>query len=107
MHQVILVLVILLFRSLNDSSVISAIFTIAGYTYGPLLGLYAFGLFNKIKVKDKYVPVVCFLSPVVCFILNEFSVILFGGYQFGFELLVLNGAITYLGLYLIKSNVKT
>ena len=104
--SVILVFVILIFRSLNDSSVISAIFTIAGYTYGPLLGLYAFGLFNRIKVKDNYVPVVCFLSPIVCLILNKFSVTLFSGYQFGFELLVLNGAITFLGLYMIRVNVK-
>ena len=104
--SVILVFVILLFRSLNDSSVISAVFTIAGYTYGPLLGLYAFGLFNKIKVKDNYVPVVCFLSPILCLILNKFSVTLFSGYQFGFELLVLNGAITFLGLYMIRINVK-
>ena len=104
--SVILVFVILIFRSLNDSSVISAIFTIAGYTYGPLLGLYAFGLFNRIKVKDNYVPIVCFLSPILCLILNKFSVTLFSGYQFGFELLVLNGAITFLGLYMIKVNVK-
>lgn len=94
------------FRSLNDSSVISAIFTLAGYTYGPLLGLYAFGLFGTSKVKDLYVPFVCILSPVLCYVLNTYSVQLLGGYQFGFELLVLNGFITYIGLFFISKKTK-
>ena len=100
--SVILVIVILIFKVINDQSVISAIFTVAGYTYGPLLGLYSFGLFTKFKVKDRLVPWVALLSPVICYVLNVFSDTLLGGYQFGFELLILNGLITFIGLYLIK-----
>lgn len=100
--SVILVIVILIFKAINDQSVISTIFTVAGYTYGPLLGLYSFGLFTKFKVKDKLVPWVALFSPVICYILNIYSETLLGGYQFGFELLILNGLITFTGLYLIK-----
>lgn len=100
--SVILVIVILIFKVINDQSVISAIFTVAGYTYGPLLGLYSFGLFTKFKVKDRLVPWVALLSPVICYVLNIFSDTLLGGYRFGFELLILNGLITFTGLYLIK-----
>ena len=100
--SVSLVIVILIFKVINDQSVISAIFTVAGYTYGPLLGLYSFGLFTKFKVKDRLVPWVALLSPVICYALNIFSDTLLGGYRFGFELLILNGLITFTGLYLIK-----
>lgn len=100
--SIILVIVILIFKVINDQSVISAIFTVAGYTYGPLLGLYSFGLFTKFKVKDRLVPWVALLSPVICYVLNIFSDTLLGGYRFGFELLILNGLITFTGLYLIK-----
>ncbi|MCH7656699.1 MAG: sodium:solute symporter [Bacteroidetes bacterium] len=100
--SVILVIVILIFKAINDQSVISTIFTVAGYTYGPLLGLYSFGLFTKFKVKDKLVPWVALFSPVICYILNIYSETLLGGYRFGFELLILNGLITFTGLYLIK-----
>ncbi len=100
--SVVLVIVILIFKVINDQNVISAIFTVAGYTYGPLLGLYSFGLFTKFKVKDRLVPWVALLSPVICYVLNVFSDTLLGGYQFGFELLILNGLITFIGLYLIK-----
>lgn len=100
--SVILVIVILIFKVINDQSVISAIFTVAGYTYGPLLGLYSFGLFTKFKVKDRLVPWIALLSPVICYVLNIFSDTLLGGYRFGFELLILNGLITFTGLYLIK-----
>jgi solute:Na+ symporter, SSS family len=96
--SVVLGIVILAFRAVNDQSVISAIFTVAGYTYGPLLGLYAFGLFTKLSVRDKWVPVVAILSPVVCFFLSKYSVVLFNGYKFGFELLMVNGALTFFGL---------
>lgn len=93
-----LVVVILIFRAVNDDSVISAVFTAAGYTYGPLLGLYAFGMMTKLNVRDRWVPVVCILSPIVCYVLNLYSVELMGGYKFGFELLILNGALTFAGL---------
>lgn len=92
--------VIVLFRIINDKSVVSAVFTVAGYTYGPLLGLFAFGILTKRKVVDRYVPVICVMAPVVCYVLNHYSKEWFGGYQFGFELLLLNGALVFMGLFL-------
>ncbi|MGZ2371129.1 sodium:solute symporter [Ancylomarina sp. YFZ004] len=102
----ILLLVILLFRAINDDSVISAIFTVAGYTYGPLLGLYAFGLFTSIQVKDKWVPLVTIVAPVLCYVFAQNSVDWFG-FKLGFELLMLNGFLTFIGLFVIRrSKVK-
>jgi hypothetical protein len=95
-------LVIIIFRIINDDSVISAVFTAAGYTYGPLLGLFAFGLITKISIKDKWVPIVCILSPIICYILNIYSKDIFFGYQIGFELLLLNGILTFIGLVLLN-----
>ena len=94
---------ILIFRSLNDRAVIDKLFTIAGYTYGPLLGLFSFGLFTKRKILDKATPFIALLSPVICYILSKNSVILFNGYKFGFELLLLNGLLTFLGLWVFSS----
>jgi SSS family transporter len=102
MMSVVMFLCILLFRAINKESVIKELFTIAGYTYGPLLGLYAFGLFTSLQLKDKYVPFVCILSPAVCYLLSRHSSAWFSGYQFGFELLALNGLITFCGLYALK-----
>ncbi|MCB0754365.1 MAG: sodium:solute symporter, partial [Flavobacteriales bacterium] len=104
----LLVLTIMIFRWVNDESVISAVFRVAGYTYGPLLGLYAFGLFTKLKVRDKLVPIVCIASPVLTYIINANSKAWLGGYKFGFELLILNGALTFIGLLLVskKSELK-
>ena len=93
---------ILAFWYINDSSVINALFTLAGYTYGPLLGLYSFGIFTKWQVKDKWVPLVCILSPVLTYVLNLNSEAWFWGYKFSFELLIINGLITFLGLLLIR-----
>ncbi|MDE5421423.1 sodium:solute symporter [Ancylomarina sp. DW003] len=98
----ILLIVILVFRAINDDSVISAIFTVAGYTYGPLLGLYAFGLFTSIQVKDKWVPLVCLVAPVLCYIFSQNSMEWFG-FKLGFELLMLNGVLTFIGLLTIRS----
>jgi Na+/proline symporter len=95
---------ILIFSALNNKAVIDKLFTIAGYTYGPLLGLYSFGLFTKLKVIDSLTPVVALLSPVICFFLSKYSVQLFNGYKFGFELLLLNGLLMFLGLLLISRN---
>ncbi len=102
MFSLILFATILIFRAINDQSVIAAVFTAAGYTYGPLLGLYSFGLFSKLKVKDNLVPVVCVLSPILSYILNISSQTLFGGYQFGFEILIVNGFFTFMGLWIIS-----
>jgi hypothetical protein len=92
---------------INDDAVISKLFTIAGFTYGPLLGLFAFGLMTEKQVNDRSVPIVCVIAPVICYILNDNSVAWFNGYKFGFEILILNGALTFLGLYLISRKVKS
>ena len=103
----LLLAVIVIFRAINDRAVIDKLFTIAGYTYGPLLGLYSFGLFTKWQVKDKWVPLVAVISPVLCYILSIYDQMLLNNYNFGFELLILNGIFTFLGLVLVrkKSNV--
>lgn len=98
----LLLVVIVIFKAINNEAVIGKLFTVAGYTYGPLLGLFAFGLFTKQKVNDKLVPLVCVLSPIICFLLNEYSVQLFNGYKFGFELLIVNGLITFIGLTFLR-----
>jgi Na+/proline symporter len=98
----LLLLVIAIFRVINDRAVIDKLFTIAGYTYGPLLGLYAFGLFMPYDVKDRWVPFVVIASPVICYLLSSYSDLLFSGYKFGFELLLVNGIITFAGLLLLK-----
>ncbi len=95
-------LVIIAFRPFHNDSLINILFDVAGYTYGPLLGLYAFGLFTKWSVKDRWVPVVAVVCPVVCYLLKIYSAQLFGGYQLGFELLLLNGLLTFSGLVLIR-----
>jgi Na+/proline symporter len=100
--SLIVLFTVILFREINDQAVIAKLFTIAGYTYGPLLGMFSFGLFTKYKVKDKFVPIVALVSPVICYFLSLYSEQLFGGYKFGFELLVVNGLITFIGLYFIR-----
>ncbi|WP_194777071.1 sodium:solute symporter [Pararhodonellum marinum] len=95
-------LVILVFRWINDQSVINAVFIIAGYTYGPLLGLYAFGLFTQWKVKDKWVPYLALSAPIIAFVIDKNSEVLLGGYKFGFEILILNGLLMFVGLFLIR-----
>ena len=92
--SVVLVLAILIFKAINDDSVISALFKVAGYTYGPLLGLFAFGIFTKWNIKDRAVPIVAVLSPVIAYVLQLYI-------PFGFELLMVNGGITFLGLCLL------
>ncbi len=97
----LLLLVIIGFGMINNKAIIDELYTVAGYTYGPLLGLFSFGLFTKFNIKDKFVPVVCILSPVICYFLSANSENLFNGYKFGFELLIVNGIITFLGLILL------
>ena len=99
---VLLWLVILGFQAINSKAIIDAIFTLASYTYGPLLGLFAFGLFARTSVADRWVPLVCCLSPLICFALQQNSTRWLHGYQFGFELLILNGLLTGLGLWLVR-----
>lgn len=100
--SLLIFVVIVIFQMINDKSVINSLFTAAGYTYGPLLGLYSFGMFTKLKVKDRWVPLICIISPVLSFIININSEAWFWGYKFGFELLILNGLLTFVGLLLIR-----
>ncbi len=98
----ILIGTILIFKYfIADASVIAKIFTFANYTYGPLLGLYAFGLFTKLKVKDKAVPFICIASPFLTFVINSLCLNYFN-FDFGFALLILNGFITFMGLLVFK-----
>lgn len=100
--SVLLYLIILLFEALNDNNVVTAVFTAAGYTYGPLLGLFAFGMVTKLPVRDRFVPLVCLISPIICYIINKNSEAWLGGYKFGFEILILNGFLTFMGLLLLS-----
>ncbi|HHT22972.1 MAG TPA: sodium:solute symporter [Bacteroidales bacterium] len=92
------IVIILIFKAINDKSVIDAIYTIVSYTYGPLLGLYAFGLFTKRQANDKMVPYIAVFSPIFCYTLNLISKN-YWGYAFGYELLMLNGLITFALLF--------
>lgn len=93
---------VMVFKWINDSSMIGLILKVASFTYGPLLGLFTFGILLKRSVKDKWVPVVCVASPVICFVLEKFQKQLFGSFELGLELLIINGLITFLGLWLIS-----
>ena len=100
--SVLLFVVILIFNEINNESVINSIFKAAGYTYGPLLGLFSFGIFTKYKIKDRFVFLICIISPIISYLVNIYSEELLFGYKFGFEVLLLNGILTFIGLYLIK-----
>ena len=100
--------VILMIYLLNSDSVVSLIFKIAAYTYGPLLGLYGFGLMMKTKtVKDKLVPIICIAAPAITFVISAYSKELFGAYEFAEELIILNAGLTFLGLLLISKPAVT
>ena len=100
--SVLLFFTILLFHAINNQSVINSVFIAAGYTYGPLLGLFAFGIFTKMQVKDRMVPVIAMASPLVSYLINLNSEWLLSGYKFGFEILILNGFLMFLGLVIIR-----
>lgn len=99
--SLLMVLVIVVFYELNDDSAINAVYNLAAYTYGPILGMFVFGLATKKAVNDRWVPVVCVLSPVICYILQSNSEAWFNGYQISFELLIINALVTVLGLCLL------
>lgn len=98
----VLFLVIMLFKLINEDSVINELFTAATYTYGPLLGLFAFGIFTKYQIKDTLVIPVVIAAPVLSYFFHAFSEELFFGYKFGFELILINGFLTFMGLFLIR-----
>ena len=99
---VLMALCIVLFSILNSTSTIDAVYRLASYTYGPLLGLFCFGILSKKAVRDRWVPLVCVLAPALCLVLDLNSEAWFGGYHFSYELLLLNAAFTALGLLLLR-----
>lgn len=101
MVAMVFMLFIIAFKTINSTSVIDAIYIICSYTYGPLLGLFSFSLFTHRKVSDRWVPWVCIASPMACFAIDAFT-LQFTGYKFGYELLMLNGAFTFIGLFCSK-----
>jgi len=100
----VLMVCIFIIRSVNDEAIIQKLYKIAGYTYGPLLGLYSFGMFTKWNVRDKWIPLVAIASPIICFFLSKYSTQIFWGYNLGFELIILNGGLTFLGLWLLRTS---
>lgn len=100
--SLLMFVVIVLFRDLNSTSVVSAVFKAVGYTYGPILGLFAFGLLTKYGIKERYLPWVCIASPLLSYFINCYSEELLCGYRFGFEILLLNGLICFIGLFGIR-----
>jgi Na+/proline symporter len=102
--SLLFLLIIIVFNEINKQSVIDAVLKIAGYTYGPLLGLFSFGLLTKLQVRGKLVPIVCILSPAVTYALATTSETWLGGYKFGLEVILLNGTLTFLGLLLISKS---
>jgi SSS family transporter len=102
--SVLFLLIILIFKAINEKSVIDAVLIMAGYTYGPLLGLFSFGLFTSRKLKGVAVTIVCVLSPLVSYFISINAPIWFNGYKIGIEVLLLNGLITFAGLWLVSKN---
>ena len=100
--SIILFIVIIIFKSLSDGAIINMLFKAAGYTYGPILGLFAFGMMTKKLIRDPLAIVVCLVAPIIAFILDRYSENLFGGFQFGFLIIALNGILTFVGLWLIS-----
>jgi Na+/proline symporter len=106
--SLLILLVVLLFNAVNNTSVVSAIFKVATYTYGPLIGLFAFSLYaKKRQVLDKATPIICILAPLVCFFIDKYSTVLLDGYVFAEELIIVNGLLTFVGLLLVSKKKTT
>lgn len=103
----IFLIFVMVFYWVNNPSMIGVILKVAAYTYGPLLGLFTFGIISRRQVIDKYVPVVCILSPIICFILDKYQDRIFNNFQIGLELLIINGLITMLGLLIISKKAAS
>lgn len=104
--SLLIFLFIMAFRAINDQSVVSAFIKVSGYAYGPLLGLFAFGVFSRRPVQDALVPMLCLAAPMASYLLDAFSVKLFNGFQFGYEIILVNGLLMLAGLYLISQPIK-
>ena len=102
----VMALVIYMFNRFNNTSVIDAVYILASYTYGPILGMFVFGIFINRQVKDKWIPLVAIIAPILCFIVDRNSQEWFNGYRFSYELLILNAAFTFVGLYILSSSRK-
>ena len=102
--SLILSLIVVGYDRMGQGSVVRSLFTFAAYTYGPLLGLFVFGIFTRKKIRDSWVPVVCIVSPILSWLLAYYSPYLLGGYRFGFEVLLVNGGCTFAGLWLLRDN---
>jgi len=95
-------IMVVIFKIINDNSMIGLILKLAGFTYGPLLGLFAFGIFTKYKVEDRLVPYVCIAAPIISYFIDKYQVDMFGDFKIGLELLIINGLLTFFGLWLIR-----
>ncbi|MBS1951910.1 MAG: Sodium/iodide co-transporter [Cytophagales bacterium] len=100
-------IIILIFKEVNQKSLIDAVLKVAGYTYGPLLGLFAFGIFTTRNVNGKFVPAICILAPLLSYLLSTYSEKWFNGYQMSYEVIIIDGLITFLGLWLISTKEKS
>ena len=98
----VFLLFVMIFKWANNPSMIGVILKVAGYTYGPLLGLFAFGILTKRQLNDKLVPVIAVLAPLICFFLDKYQADIFGKFQIGLELLIINGLLTFIGLLTIS-----
>jgi hypothetical protein len=102
---VIFLVCVLVFKWIDNKSIIGVILKIAGFTYGPLLGLFSFGILTNRRLEESAaIPVVCVLSILICYVLDKYSAVWFGGFQIGIELLILNGLFTFMGLWLISKS---
>lgn len=103
---VALIIFICIFDAVNSTSIIDAVYKIASYTYGPILGIFAFGIFTKRQVKDRMIPYVAVIVPLLCLVLNNYSEQWFNGYKFSYELLIINGLLMFIGLFLVREKKK-
>ncbi len=99
-------LLVMIYKWINEPSMIGVILKVAAYTYGPLLGLFTFGIITKRAVKDKLVPYVCIAAPVICFFIDKYQKQLFGSFEVGLELLIINGLLTFIGLWFVSEKPK-
>jgi Na+/proline symporter len=97
---------VMVYKWINEPSMIGVILKVAAYTYGPLLGLFTFGIITKRAVNDKLVPFVCIAAPVICFFIDKFQKQIFGSFEVGLELLIINGLLTFIGLWFISHKPK-
>jgi Na+/proline symporter len=102
--SLLFLLIIVVFKEINERSVIDAVLNIAAYTYGPLLGLFTFGILTRRRVRDKLVPIVCVISPVLSYIISANAESWLDGYKIGIEVLIVNGLITFAGLWMVSKN---